>query len=108
MRVVVAGPVGAAVSAAVGQISDRAPSPANPTGRVAVVFNVVTLPAHRGRGYAGACLDEALAWVDARGDVPVCELVATADGMALYQRRGFAVHEHPLMRRHRTGATGSA
>lgn len=100
VRIVVAdGPDGMPVSCAVVQVRPAPPSPSGHGGAVATIFNVVTLAAYRNRGYAAACFDALLDWVDARSDVRMAELLATPEGRGLYSSRGFVTHPHPLMRR---------
>lgn len=102
VRIVVAdGPDGMPVSCAVAQVraAPTPPSPSGPSGEVATIFNVVTLAAYRNRGYAAACFDAVLDWVDGRSDVQMTELLATPEGRGLYSSRGFVTHPHPLMRR---------
>ncbi len=95
------GPDGVPVSCAVVQVrpAPPSPSPSGHSGAVATIFNVVTLAAYRNRGYAAACFDALLDWVDARSDVRMAELLATPEGRRLYSSRGFVTHPHPLMRR---------
>ncbi|MFN8083790.1 MAG: GNAT family N-acetyltransferase [Dermatophilaceae bacterium] len=100
VRIVVADdPDGMPVSCAVAQVRPAPPSPSGHSGELATIFNVVTLAAYRKRGYAAACFDALLDWVDARSDVQTVELLATPEGRGLYSSRGFVTHPHPLMRR---------
>ncbi|MFC2078019.1 GNAT family N-acetyltransferase [Candidatus Bipolaricaulota bacterium] len=75
------------------------PSPRNLVGRVGYIMNLVTLPAHRRKGIAGALLDHVLGVVRSEG-IPVASLHATRIGRGIYERAGFAIDEElPEMRR---------
>ena len=91
-------PGGGPVSCAMAVLEDVAPSPSDPVGRRAHLSNVSTLPAHRGRGLARACVGMLVAEVDARG-VRRTDLFATADGEALYRSFGFRTSPYPALRR---------
>jgi GNAT superfamily N-acetyltransferase len=53
------------------------------------VFNMSTLPAHRRRGHARACLEALLEWFRDETEARVITLNATRDGIALYRSVGF-------------------
>jgi GNAT superfamily N-acetyltransferase len=82
---------------AVGTISERLPGPHNPSGRYGWIFNVVTDPGWRRRGYSRACMDALLAWYRER-EVHVLELLASESGQGLYEQLGFTVSAEPAMR----------
>ncbi|GAA2748646.1 hypothetical protein GCM10009869_01230 [Amnibacterium kyonggiense] len=79
-------------------LEHRAPSPTNPAGLAAHLSQVSTLPGHRRRGHARACLSALLAELDRRG-VGRTDLFATADGEALYLDLGFRASPYPALRR---------
>jgi ribosomal protein S18 acetylase RimI-like enzyme len=82
---------------ATGVIEERLGSPGNPSGLHGYVFNVATDPEYRRRGHATACLAALLDWFTAN-DVAHVRLRASRDGLAVYQRLGFAVEPGPSMR----------
>lgn len=89
---------GALGSCATGVISERLPSPSNPSGRSGWVFNVVTDPRWRRQGYSRACVTSLLDWFDDQS-VRNVELRASGEGRGLYKELGFTIAEHPAMRR---------
>ncbi len=96
--IVVDAPDGSGMAAcAVGTISERLPGPHNPSGRYGWIFNVVTDPQWRRRGYSRACMDALLAWFGER-EVHVLELLASESGQGLYEQLGFTVSPEPAMR----------
>jgi GNAT superfamily N-acetyltransferase len=82
---------------ALGVIEQRLGSPANPSGRVGCVFNVVTDPAYRRRGYARTCMRALLAWYRERG-VRCVDLRATKQAEPIYEDLGFLRTADPAMR----------
>jgi GNAT superfamily N-acetyltransferase len=68
----------------------HAPGPGNLTGVRGHVFNMSTLPGHRRRGYARACLEALLEWFRDETEARVINLNATQDGIALYRAVGFS------------------
>jgi len=91
-------PGGGLVSGAAGACESRAPSPSNPSGVHGHVSNVSTLPGHRRRGYARACLVELLDWFARDTRARVLDLSATGDGAALYRDLGFGPPRFEPMR----------
>lgn len=87
------------ISCAAGSCESRAPTPSNPAGRTGRVFNMSTLPAHRGRGHGRRCLEALLAWFRTT-DVREVHLNATEDGIGLYRSLGFAEPAHPALLLH--------
>jgi GNAT superfamily N-acetyltransferase len=77
------------VACSAGICDFHAPGPGNLTGVRGHVFNMSTLPAHRGRGYARACLGALLDWFRDETEARVINLNATPDGIALYRSVGF-------------------
>jgi GNAT superfamily N-acetyltransferase len=77
------------VACSAGICDFHAPGPGNLTGVRGHVFNMSTLPAHRRRGYARACLEALLEWFRDETQARVINLNATPDGIALYRSVGF-------------------
>jgi GNAT superfamily N-acetyltransferase len=77
------------VACSAGVCDFHAPGPGNLTGIRGHVFNMSTLPAHRGRGCARGCLQALLDWFRDETEARVINLNATADGMALYRSVSF-------------------
>jgi GNAT superfamily N-acetyltransferase len=91
-------PAGEGLAAcALGSIEQRLGNPANPDGRVGYVYNVVTDPDMRRRGYSRACMSTLLDWFRQRG-VRAVDLRASADGASLYESLGFERSREPGMR----------
>jgi GNAT superfamily N-acetyltransferase len=84
-------------SCATGIIEERLPFPVNPSGRVGWMFNVVTDPQWRGRGYSRLCTTALLEWFEHQS-VPQAELLATDEGEGLYRKLGFTRTGEPAMR----------
>lgn len=77
------------VACSAGICDFHAPGPGNPSGVRGHVFNMSTVPAHRRRGYARACLEALLEWFRDETQARVINLNATPDGTALYRSMGF-------------------
>jgi GNAT superfamily N-acetyltransferase len=82
---------------ALGSIEQRLGNPSNATGRVGYVYNVVTDPDMRRRGYSRGCVTALVAWFRERGVLAV-DLRASADGEPLYRSLGFRRSAEPGMR----------
>jgi GNAT superfamily N-acetyltransferase len=82
---------------ALGSIEQRLGNPSNPDGRVGYVYNVVTDPDMRRRGFSRACMVALLDWFRERG-VRAVDLRASADGADLYESLGFRRSREPGMR----------
>lgn len=87
---VVDDPVDGVVACSAGICDFHAPGPGNLTGVRGHVFNMSTLPAHRRRGHARACLEALLEWFRDETQARVINMNATPDGIALYRSVGFA------------------
>jgi GNAT superfamily N-acetyltransferase len=68
------------VACSAGICDFHAPGPGNFTGVRGHVFNMSTFPAHRGRGYALACLAALLEWFRDETEARVINLNATSEG----------------------------
>ncbi|MEU7835208.1 MULTISPECIES: GNAT family N-acetyltransferase [unclassified Nonomuraea] len=93
------GRAGLLAACAVGTVECRLPGPGNPSGEVGYVFNVVTDPAHRRRGYSRRCMAALLDWYRDRG-IRTIDLRASSEGEPLYRSLGFALSRDPAMRLH--------
>ncbi|MEY9963829.1 GNAT superfamily N-acetyltransferase [Streptacidiphilus sp. MAP12-16] len=86
---VVDAPDGSGLAASViGVITERLPSPHNPSGRAGYVYGVCTDPRWRRRGFSRAAMRALLDWFDDR-EVPRVDLHASEYGEALYRELGF-------------------
>lgn len=94
-------PAGRLICAAVGMLHEHAPGPGNLSGLHGHVSNVVTVPEHRRRGHGRAVLTRLLDWFDSETSAPVVDLIATADGRAIYGALGFGEPGGVALRRHR-------
>ncbi len=88
---------GALAACATGTVEHRLPGPDSPLGLVGHVFNVVTDPDLRRRGYSRACMTALLAWYRERG-VRKIDLNASVAGEPLYASLGFTRNAAPTMR----------
>ena len=88
---------GSVVAAAVGTVELGVPNPQCPRGRAVRLANVVTLPAHRGRGYATELVRDVITWAEAVGADRV-DLSATANGRRIYEQLGFVLTSAPRMK----------
>ncbi|MFI6158691.1 GNAT family N-acetyltransferase [Micromonospora sp. PTRAS2] len=79
--------------------AEPAPGPWQEAARATTgyVFNVVTDPAYRRRGYSRACLEALLDWCRKHG-VGKVDLRASADGEPLYRSLGFVPTPGPTLR----------
>jgi GNAT superfamily N-acetyltransferase len=87
-----------ASACAVGAIDERLPGPRDPTGMRGYVYNVVTDPEYRRRGYSRACMAALLDWYGRRG-VTCVDLRASPEGESVYTALGFRRTADPAMRR---------
>ncbi len=88
---------GELVASAVGFVETGVPNPYSPTGRAVRLVNVVTLPAHRGRGYATELIGDVVGWARGVGADRV-DLSASPQGLRLYERLGFTLATAPRMK----------
>lgn len=93
-------PADGVVSGAVGCREDRPPGPGGEEGVHGTVYSVATLPEHRGRGLARACVSGVLDWFRSDPAVATVSLAATAEGEQLYLGLGFASQPFEPMRLH--------
>jgi len=88
---------GLVVAAAIGTLELGVPNPLCPRGRTVRLANVITLPAHRGRGRASLLVRDVVEW--ARGvDADRVDLSATPEGRRVYERAGFVLTSAPRMK----------
>ena len=88
---------GELVATAIGTLEVGVPNPHCPRGRTVRLANVVTLPAHRGRGLGTLVVRDVVAWARSI-DADRVDLSATADGGRLYRRLGFVPTTAPRMK----------
>lgn len=88
---------GSLVAAAIGTVELGVPNPHCPRGRGARLANVITLPAHRGRGYATELIRDVIEWAEVVGADRI-DLSATRDGQRIYEQLGFALTSAPRMK----------
>lgn len=74
-----------------------APNYSNPTGGVAYILNMFTLPGHRGRGLAPQLLAKLMEEAQARG-YKMLALHATAAGRPVYEKLGFKATDDEMIR----------
>lgn len=98
LAVVAERPGAGVVASAMAVLVPRAPGPDDPSPFTAHVSQVSTLPEHRGRGHARACLEALLAELQDRG-ITRADLHATPDGEHLYRGLGFEDAPYPSLRR---------
>lgn len=79
---------GVVVASGLGEVRRGCPAPANPVGGDVLISSVCTRPEHRGHGCGAAVFDAVLAWARTTG-VGRVELHASAEGLPMYERRGF-------------------
>jgi RimJ/RimL family protein N-acetyltransferase len=88
---------GDVVAAAVGTVELGVPNPQCPKGRTVWLVNVITLPAHRGRGYATELVRDVIAWAGVV-DADRIDLSATPEGQRIYEQLGFTLTSAPRMK----------
>ncbi|MCA1697065.1 MAG: GNAT family N-acetyltransferase [Actinobacteria bacterium] len=89
---------GEVIAAAVGTVEIGVPNPQCPTGRGVRLANVITLPAHRGRGYATELVRDVIAWAEVIVGADRIDLSVTSDGQRIYQQLGFILTSAPRMK----------
>lgn len=88
---------GAVVATAIGTLELGVPNPFCARGRSVRLANLVTVPAHRGRGFATLLVDDVVAWARSI-DADRVDLSATPDGRGIYERAGFEPTTAPRMK----------
>jgi GNAT superfamily N-acetyltransferase len=88
---------GQIIATAIGTLEIGVPNPHCPTGRTVRVANVLTLPEHRGRGYATALVLDMIDWAKLVNADRV-DLSATPAGRQLYEKVGFTLTSAPRMK----------
>ncbi|MFI6263148.1 GNAT family N-acetyltransferase [Micromonospora sp. NPDC051006] len=88
---------GALAACAVGAVDCRLGGPDDPTSEHGYVFNVVTDPDQRRRGYSRLCMTALLDWYCDRG-IRTVDLRACPNGEPLYHSLGFVRTTYPAMR----------
>lgn len=78
-------------------VTEMPPSVSVPNGKSGTVFNVLTYPEYRGRGYARAVMEALVVEARSRG-LSVMDLHATKAGMPLYEKLGFGHVPYKAMR----------
>jgi GNAT superfamily N-acetyltransferase len=88
---------GELVATAIGTLEIGVPNPQCVRGRTVRLANVITLPAHRGRGHATELVLDVVAWARSITADRV-DLSATPEGQRIYQKLGFTVTSAPRMK----------
>jgi GNAT superfamily N-acetyltransferase len=85
------------VSTAIGTLERGVPNPHCVKGRTVRLANVITLPEHRGNGYATELVRDVIDWARTLAADRV-DLSATLGGQRLYEELGFVVTSAPRMK----------
>lgn len=88
---------GAVVAAAVGTVEIGVPNPHCPRGCAVRLANVITVPAHRRRGYATELIRDVIIWAEVVGADRI-DLSATPGGQRIYEQVGFTLTSAPRMK----------
>lgn len=88
---------GALVATAIGTIEVGVPNPHCPKGRTVRLANLITLPEHRGQGYATMLVRDVIAWARTVHADRV-DLSATPEGQRIYEQFGFMMTSAPRMK----------
>src|SRR4051812_23980456 len=88
---------GVVVATAIGTLELGVPNPHCVRGRTVRLANVVTLPDHRGHGYATLLVQDVIAWARSI-DADRVDLSSTPDGQRIYERAGFRPTSAPRMK----------
>lgn len=88
---------GQIVACAIGTLELGVPNPHSPRGRVVRLANLMTLPEHRGQGYATALVRFVVDWARVIQADRV-DLSATPEGERIYRREGFLPTSAPRMK----------
>ncbi len=85
------------VATAIGTLELGVPNPQCPQGRTVRLANVVTLPEHRGNGYATTLVEDVVRWARAV-DADRVDLSSTPAGQRIYEKAGFVLTSAPRMK----------
>jgi len=88
---------GGVVATATGTLELGVPNPQCPSGRTVRLANVITLPAHRGRGYGTLLVRDVVEWARSI-DADRVDLSAMPDGQRIYEKAGFNLTKAPRMK----------
>jgi GNAT superfamily N-acetyltransferase len=88
---------GGIVAAAIGTLEVGVPNPQCRRGRTVRLANVITVPEHRGEGYASLLVRDVIAWARSI-DADRVDLSATRDGQRVYEKLGFSMARAPRMK----------
>ena len=88
---------GELVATAIGTLEIGVPSPQCVRGRTVRLANVITLPAHRGRGHATELVLDVVTWARSITADRV-DLSATPEGQRIYEKLGFTLTSAPRMK----------
>jgi GNAT superfamily N-acetyltransferase len=88
---------GDVVATAIGTLELGVPNPQCPRGRAVRLANVVTLPEHRGKGFATSLVRDVIEWARSI-DADRVDLGATPGGQRLYEKVGFDLVKSPRMK----------
>jgi GNAT superfamily N-acetyltransferase len=85
------------VATAIGTLELGVPNPHCRRGRAVRLANVITVPGHRGRGYATLLVRDVVVWARSI-DADRVDLSATPDGQRIYESAGFTLTRAPRMK----------
>jgi GNAT superfamily N-acetyltransferase len=88
---------GELVATAIGTLEIGVPNPQCARGRTVRLANVITLPAHRGRGHATELVLDVVDWARSITADRV-DLSATPEGQRIYEKLGFTLTSAPRMK----------
>ena len=88
---------GVVVATAIGTLELGVPNPQCPRGRTVRLANVLTVPEHRGNGFATVLVRDVIEWARSI-EADRVDLSATPDGQRLYEKLGFAPTKAPRMK----------
>jgi len=88
---------GDVVATAIGTLELGVPNPHCPRGRTVRLANVITLPAHRGKGFGTWLVRDVVEWARSI-DADRVDLSATPNGQRIYEKVGFDLTKAPRMK----------
>jgi GNAT superfamily N-acetyltransferase len=94
---VVATDDGEILATAIGTLELGVPNPQSPRGRTVRLANVISLPGHRGMGYATLIVRDVVEWARSI-EADRVDLSATPEGRRIYERAGFVLTSAPRMK----------